>query len=134
MYYITYITTNKWRWWHKPNDYPYQFIKTVMKTCTMDFIFITDVRSTSKHTIYAVLSTTSSLTRQNNTGEMSSMKINGFLMYTVLGSGIAVCTIIGFQCLTIIRKKITKGHKQRSREGEPQDPVYSEIMLNSLSI
>ncbi|XP_052709570.1 uncharacterized protein LOC128184227 [Crassostrea angulata] len=84
---------------------------------------------TTKHTIFAISSTTSFLTRQNNRVELSTMKRKGFLMYIVLGCGIVVCTIIVFQCLTIIRKKIAKGHRQRSREGEPREPVYSEIML-----
>lgn len=127
MYYITCIATNKWGWWRKPNNYPYQFI--IIKTCKWEFYFIADIRTTSKHTIFAILSTTSFLTRQNNTVELSTMNRNGFLMYIVLGCGIVVCTIIVFQCLTIIRKKIAKDHRQRSREGEPQDPVYSEIML-----
>lgn len=39
MYYITCIIRNKWGWWLKPNYYPYQFIKTVMKTCKWEFYF-----------------------------------------------------------------------------------------------
>lgn len=47
-----------------------------------------------------------------------------------MGCGMIVGTIIVFECLVFIRKKITKGHRQRSREEQPQEPVYSEIILN----
>uniref|UniRef100_A0A8W8J7Z1 TNFR-Cys domain-containing protein n=1 Tax=Magallana gigas TaxID=29159 RepID=A0A8W8J7Z1_MAGGI len=105
------------------------FLSTYTVNSTVKNSLKRDMKTTSKHTIFAISPTTSFLTLQNNTVELSTMKRKGFLMYIVVGCGIVVCTLIVFQCLTIIRKRIVKGHRQRSREGEPQDPVYSEIML-----
>lgn len=87
-------------------------------------------RSTSKHSTYGILSTTLLIASKNTTVKSTIMKKKIIPKYIVMGCGMIVGTIIVFECLVFIRKKITKGHRQRSREEQPQEPVYSEIILN----